>query len=105
MNSKGYVYLICDGQYFKIGVTKSDIKKRLEKLQTGNPDELWIRDYYETEMPFKIENGLHKKYFNKKIKNEWFDLSVDDVNNFKKTCKEIETIMDCLKDNPFFKVN
>lgn len=102
---KGYVYLICDGEYFKIGVTKSDIKKRLQKLQTGNSDDLWIRDWYETDMPFKIENSLHKKYFAKKIKNEWFDLSADDVIHFKETCKEIETRMDCLRNNPFFKIN
>lgn len=97
----GKVYLICNGEYFKIGVTNNDINKRLSKLQTGSSEELWVRDIFETSTPFKLENMLHKKYKSKQIKNEWFDLNAKDVVNFKKTCEHLQTILNSLSNNPF----
>ena len=44
----GFVYLLCDGEKFKIGMTRGRIEKRITELQTGNPNEIWIRSYYET---------------------------------------------------------
>ena len=38
---EGFVYLLCDGEKFKIGMTKhKDIYKRIKELQTGNPNEI-----------------------------------------------------------------
>lgn len=99
---KGYVYLLCDGQKFKIGMTKQkNIYKRIKELQTGNPSEIWLQNFYETNNPLKIEQLMHAKYAMFNVKNEWFDLSAKDVANFKNECLKCEKILEILKDNPF----
>ena len=40
-----------------------------------------------------------------KIKNEWFELSDDDVLDFNNRCAEIEKMYEALKDNYFFNKN
>ena len=102
----GFIYLIGESENdnkFKIGVTRSkDILKRKNKLQTGNSNELYIKKYYESEFPFKLETMLHKHFMNNKILNEWFILSEDDIKNFDKICEKYENIFKSLKNNPFF---
>lgn len=101
----GYVYLLCDsGQdnTFKIGVTRGNIEKRIKKLQTGNGEEIFLVNYYETEYPFLIEKMMHQKHCSDKKMNEWFYLDSEGVNNFKKDCEECEETIKALKDNPFF---
>ena len=97
----GYVYLLCDGEKFKIGMTKNKIEKRVAELQTGNPNEIWIHSYYETQYPLKIEKMMHGRHAPSNVKNEWFDLSVSEVLNFKNECKQCEEILKVLQDNPF----
>ena len=100
---KGFVYLLCDGEHFKIGMTKQkDIHKRIAELQTGNPNEIFISAYHKTNYPLKIEQMMHFKYGLSRIKNEWFNLSVEQVVNFNKVCNECEETIKYLKDNPFF---
>lgn len=97
----GYVYLLCDGEKFKIGMTKNKIEKRVAELQTGNPNEIWVHSYYETQHPLKIEKMMHGRHASSNVKNEWFDLSVSEVINFKNECKQCEEILKALRDNPF----
>lgn len=100
---QGFVYLLCDGEHFKIGMTKQkDIHKRIAELQTGNPNEIFISAYHKTNYPFRVEQMMHFKYGMSKIKNEWFDLSVEQVVNFNKNCDDCERVIDIMKDNPFF---
>ena len=99
---KGYVYLLTDGEYFKIGVTRGNIEKRIKKLQTGNPNGIGIISYHLTEYPFKLESSLHARHSYQRVNNEWFDLTLDDVVNFKKECEQIDKMFSYLKDNPFF---
>ena len=100
----GYVYLICDPatDRFKIGVTRDLKSNRLKKLQTGNSTELFIRDIYETEWPFRLESMLHRHFKNKHVLNEWFELDVNDVVRFNEICKTLENTIKALSDNPFF---
>jgi hypothetical protein len=104
---KGYVYLICDAsnELFKIGVTKSSIEKRIKKLQTGNSTELFVSNYHETYYPFCIETMLHNLFSDKRVLNEWFELSNDDINSFSETCDKLEKRIEVLKENPFFAKN
>lgn len=103
---KGFVYLLCDGEKFKIGMTKqNDIHKRIAELQTGNPNEIFISAYHKTEYPYKIEQMMHFKYQSSKVKNEWFNLSLEQVINFQKKCNECEKLLQILKDNPFVKLH
>ena len=99
---KGYVYLLTDGELYKIGVTRGSIDKRIAKLQTGNPYIIQMLDCYETEDPFKLEKMLHNKYKLQNVNNEWFSLSLEDINNFESVCNNFEDIIIALKDNPFF---
>lgn len=98
---KGYVYLLTDGELYKIGVTRGSIDKRIAKLQTGNPYIIQMLDCYETEAPFKLEKILHFRYSGKRVNNEWFELSNDDVSNFKLECERIENMLESIKDNPY----
>ncbi len=58
----------------KIGYTKDDgsLKKRLGRLQTGNPDELEVYGTIPGDM--KVEKFLHHRFgrFRIRSNNEWF---------------------------------
>lgn len=66
---KTYTYLMFDGKYYKIGKSK-DPEKRLKQLQTGNVD-IKLISYYLGD----IEKITHQEFWNKRIKDEWFDFS------------------------------
>lgn len=107
-NKNGYVYLIADNlkeNMYKIGVTRGSIEKRIKKLQTGNAGELYICRFYKTKCPFFVEKHLHLQFNSKKVKNEWFLLSTDDVLDFNKRCVDIEEMYNTLQDNYFFNKN
>lgn len=102
----GYVYLIGEmdnkGRY-KIGSTKAkDVNKRLKQLQTGNSSELFIKESYETEHPFKLEKMLHNHFKSSNLIGEWFELSESDTEAFKRVCEEKGKIISSLKNNPFY---
>ena len=103
----GLVYLIEDvnNNTFKIGVTKQKIETRLKKLQTGNSTELHIVSTYKCDYPFRLETMLHKRFINKQILNEWFELSTDEVINFINICKEMDNVIHIMLENPFFNKN
>ena len=102
----GYVYLIGElngDNKYKIGSTRAkDINKRLKQLQTGNSNQLYIKEYYETSKPFKLEQMLHNKLKDYNVIGEWFELPKDILSEFKKTCDNYQNIIDVLKDNPYF---
>lgn len=94
-DKKGYVYLLGDfGKegIYKIGVTRGTIERRIKKLQTGNSGEIYIVDYYQTEHPFFIEKWMHIQYGRNQVLNEWFEMSIDDIHEFKENCKKFERL-------------
>ena len=102
----GYVYLIGEigneGRY-KIGSTRAkDANTRLKQLQTGNSAELYIKETYETDYPFKLEKMLHNRFKTSNLIGEWFELSEADTGQFKTICENFTNIIESLKDNPFF---
>ena len=103
----GYVYLLSDDnkQHFKIGVTRGNLENRIKKLQTGNPMKILLIDYYETPYPFRLEKMLHDKFQYKNVLNEWYELTEQEVLDFKKICIEKEEIIKHLKSNYFFNKN
>lgn len=101
----GYVYLIGEmdnRDIFKIGVTKKDINSRIKELQTGSSNELYIRSYFKSLFPYKLEKMLHRYYSNNNKLNEWFTLSESQVKKFQSVCEQHEEILKSLVDNPFF---
>ena len=102
----GYVYLIGekgnDGRY-KIGSTRAKkIETRLKQLQTGNSSELYIKESFETDHPFKLEKMLHNHFKSSNLIGEWFELSKDDTEAFRGICEEKMKVIESLKDNPFY---
>jgi hypothetical protein len=102
----GYVYLIGEiensGRY-KIGSTRAkDVNRRLKQLQTGNASELYIKEAFETEHPFKLEKMLHNHFKYKNLSGEWFGLSEADTEAFRGICEEKMKVINSLKDNPFY---
>jgi hypothetical protein len=67
----------------KIGIS-GDVKSRLAGLQTASPEELIIR-YILTcknqESAYKVERLLHKKYADRRLSGEWFDINPQVVIN------------------------
>jgi hypothetical protein len=102
----GFVYLIGEKNgenKYKIGSTRaSNINKRLKQLQTGSSSELYIKDYYETSEPFKLEKMLHNHFNSSNIIGEWFELFESDTEAFRAICEEKMNIIKSLKDNPFY---
>lgn len=100
----GYVYLICDpsNQVYKIGVTRNKNSKRIKALQTGNPTQLHMLYIYECDFPFRLETMLHNKYMCKRVLNEWYELSNEEVSSFITTCNELNNRIKIMMNNPFF---
>lgn len=100
-----FVYLIgerSNPNMFKIGSTrKKNILERLKQLQTGNPEELYIKDYFETSKPFLLENMLHRHYFKDNAFNEWFELNDEKIKGFHDTCEKYQYIIESLKNNSY----
>lgn len=101
-----YVYLIKDADregIYKIGMTKQVMGKRLKALQTGNASNLEVCCIHGTRDAYTLEAMLHRKYQTKRVKNEWFELTDEDVENFKSVCESLDNVIKSLSDNPFFK--
>jgi hypothetical protein len=81
--SNGCVYFICikDTTHFKIGYTQHPPSKRLSALQTGCPSELILYNSVACFNPKRLEHHLHECFREKNIRGEWFDLTLDEVND------------------------
>jgi len=104
-----YLLLMIDdngNEFHKIGVTKRDINKRIAELQTGNSNKINLLRLYESKNYLKIEKWLHRKYSTSKTeaKNEWRNLTDEQVFSFISDCKEIDgTINFLLENNTIYK--
>ena len=81
----GFVYLIKikDKNKYKIGLT-SNLKQRISSLSNQNPFEIKLITAIENNDIYKLESELHKKFADKNIKGEWFELSQKDVDYIKR---------------------
>ena len=102
----GYVYLIGEvgnDTNYKIGSTRAkDVNNRLKQLQTGSSSELYIKESFETEYPFKLEKMLHNYFKEKNLIGEWFELSKADTEDFKEICEDKIKVIESLKNNPIY---
>lgn len=106
----GYVYLLLEvdkdgNERYKIGITKNDPELRVKQLQTGNPSKISVLRVYESDNYLKVERWMHRQYVSTKTeaKNEWRDLSDEQVTSFIDDCKKAdETIKYLLANNPFY---
>lgn len=81
-SNTGYVYLInqVDTNNFKIGVSKKPASNgRIKNLQTGNHNELIVLFEIKSKCHTTLEKTLHRTYFDKRIRGEWFNLPNPDI--------------------------
>jgi hypothetical protein len=79
LDGKGFIYLVSDGHYTKIGATSYNVKKRLNELQTGNAKKLKIIDSYRVDHKITTERYLHEMFSEKRVLGEWFMLNDVDI--------------------------
>ena len=79
VNVSGLVYIITDGQYYKIGMTTGEAHKRMKEIQTMNPRKLEVIYQMEMNFPYDYERLLHDLFKHKRLKGEWFELTKEDI--------------------------
>jgi hypothetical protein len=80
-DDRGYIYLMKDKRngYIKIGYSKTP-EFREKTLQSEVPD---IEMIYYNFGRLKLEKELHKAYDHKRIRGEWFELNIGDIEQIK----------------------
>lgn len=80
---QGYVYILkADFGVYKIGRTK-DLERRLRDFRIF-PKEFELVHSIACEDEVKVEKELHERYKDKKVRNEWFELTDSDIEDLKK---------------------
>ncbi len=67
----------------KIGIT-NNLKNRLRAIQTGNPDVLSVQHFEEIDASRVrlLEKKIHEELSYKRLKGEWFNLTVEEAIDF-----------------------
>ena len=80
---KGVVYLLRSGGNYKIG-RSSNIGRRIREIRLALPDPPTRVQDIQTNDPVKIEKHWHNRFAGKRKGGEWFELTDEDVAEFKK---------------------
>lgn len=80
---EGYVYLMKSGKYYKIGRSVS-AEKRAYEIQLKLPEELKLIHKIKTDDPVGIEAYWHKRFAEKRMRGEWFNLTPQDISAFRR---------------------
>ncbi len=67
---------------------KRNVGMRIKEFKTGNASEFDIVDTFTSKWGTKIEKFLHRYFKGNKINGEWFDLSADQVDEFREICEK-----------------
>lgn len=78
-----FVYLMKSGKFYKIG-RSNDAGRRAYELKIQLPEEIKLIHKIKTDDPGGIEEYWHKKFKDKRKNGEWFELTKQDVEIFKR---------------------
>lgn len=97
------VYLIYNGEHYKIGYTKQKAKSRIKQLQTGSATKLELVAECKVKHPTKVEALLHTRYGDYRLEGEWFALPEEEVEKFVQNAAKCDEMFSALIDggNPF----
>jgi len=82
ISKPGYVYLMKSGMLYKIGIT-NNLERRLKGVSAQSALPVTIVHSFLSVQNRKVEKRLHKKYADNHSHYEWFDLSLDQVDEIK----------------------
>lgn len=75
----GWLYVVEGAPgLFKIGISR-DVARRVMQLQTANPTTLRLLARFPVPDARSLERDLHARLTNRRVRNEWFQLSPEDV--------------------------
>ena len=78
-----FVYLVKSGRYYKIG-RSNDAERRAYELRLQMPEKLELIHKIRTDDSIGIEEYWHKRFKDKRKNGEWFELTRQDVEIFKR---------------------
>ena len=81
--SFGFVYLMKSGKYYKIG-RSNDAYRRAYEIRLQLPEKLELIHKIKTDDPIGIEEYWHKRFKDKRKNGEWFELTRQDIEIFKR---------------------
>lgn len=72
----GFVYLMSNGRYYKVGVTNDPERRRKEiEKASGYPIDITLTVYADD--PYTVEKDIHNMLFAFRVEGEWFNLPAD----------------------------
>lgn len=79
----GFIYCLHDQLgHYKLGLTKH-LNNRIKQLSTQPPFELSLEFSFKVLFARDYEASLHRRYAEKRLHGEWFDLTPDDLRDIK----------------------
>lgn len=98
----GYVYIMSNGNEYKIGLTGSEPEKRRAALNTASASRVDLVGYVLCKDMEALEAKLHREFMHNRKNGEWFDMNDSDLSKVLSIFKE-ESINDSMSLFPDFK--
>jgi hypothetical protein len=84
LKAAGYVYLVKSGKLYKIGNSENHWRRKSELHKQTSEGITEVHTISAIDDAPGIERYWHERFKEKRQHGEWFDLSVEDINAFKK---------------------